>query len=103
ILKRAVGAKQEKLVYATRGGRSTRIVPVPAEERERLSITDDEVLTLARWGCLIEEHYSAKAGRPMPMDVEWAKDGKTGELFILQARPETVHAAARKQLLETYR
>ena len=103
ILKRALGAKQEKLVYATRGGRSTRIVPVPSEERARLSITDSEVLTLARWGCLIEEHYSRKAGRPMPMDIEWAKDGTTGELFILQARPETVHALARKATLDTYR
>jgi pyruvate,water dikinase len=103
ILKRAVGAKQEKLIYATRGGRSTRIVPVPTEERERLSLSDEEVLILARWGCLIEDHYSKKAGRPMPMDVEWAKDGRTGELFIVQARPETVHALARKATLVTYR
>jgi len=103
ILKRTVGAKQEKLIYATRGSRSTRIVPVPVEEREQLSLTDDEVLTLARWGCLIEEHYSQKAGRSVPMDVEWAKDGRTGELFILQARPETVHAATRKATLDTYR
>lgn len=102
ILKRAVGAKQEKLIYATRGGRSTRIVPVPTEERERLSITDDEVLTLARWGCLIEQHYSRKAGHPMPMDIEWAKDGRTGHLFILQARPETVHALTRTATLDTY-
>jgi len=103
ILKRAVGAKQEKLIYATRGGRSTRIVPVPTEERERFSITDSEVLTLARWGCLIEDHYSHKAGHPMPMDIEWAKDGTTGEIFILQARPETVHTLTRKATLETYR
>jgi pyruvate,water dikinase len=96
ILKRAVGAKQEKLVYASRGGRSTRTVPVPQEDRWRLSLTDDDVLTLARWGCLIEDYYSAKAGRATPMDVEWAKDGQTGELFILQARPETVHALARQ-------
>ncbi len=100
---RVRSAKQEKLIYATRGGRSTRIVPVPAEERERLSLSDDEILTLARWGCLIEDHYSTKAGRPMPMDVEWAKDGKTGELFVLQARPETVHALTRKVTLDTYR
>ncbi len=100
---RVRSAKQEKLIYATRGGRSTRIVPVPAEERERLSLSDDEILTLARWGCLIEDHYSTKAGRPMPMDVEWAKDGKTGELFVLQARPETVHALTRKATLDTYR
>jgi pyruvate,water dikinase len=102
ILKRAIGAKQEKLIYATRGGRSTRIVPVPMEERERLSLSDDEVLTLARWGCLIEAHYSAKAGRPMPMDIEWARDGKTNELFILQARPETVHATTHKVTLDSY-
>jgi pyruvate,water dikinase len=104
ILRRAVGAKQEKLIYATRGGRSTRTVPVPAEDRDRLSLTDDEVLTLARWGCLIEDHYSAKGGRPTPMDVEWARDGRTGELFVLQARPETVHTLARQATtLEVYR
>jgi pyruvate,water dikinase len=103
ILRRAVGAKQEKLIYATRGGRNTRSVPVPVEDRSRLSLSDEDVLTLARWGCLIEDHYSNKAGHPMPMDVEWAKDGGTGELFILQARPETVHALARKtSTLEVY-
>jgi pyruvate,water dikinase len=98
ILRRAVGAKQEKLVYATRGARSTRIVPVPAEDRAHLSLSDEEVLKLARWGCVIEDHYSTKAGQPTPMDVEWAKDGRSGELFILQARPETVHARAPKAL-----
>jgi pyruvate,water dikinase len=103
ILKRALGAKQEKMIYATRGGRSTRVVPVPAEERARLSLSDDEVLALARWGCLIEDHYSAKAGRPTPMDIEWARDGVSGTLFVLQARPETVHALARKTTLEVYR
>jgi pyruvate,water dikinase len=104
ILKRAVGAKQEKLIYAHRLGRTTRIVPVPVDERSRLSLTDDEVLTLARWGCQIEDHYSARAGHPVPMDIEWARDGKTGELFILQARPETVHSLVRKTTaLEVYR
>jgi pyruvate, water dikinase len=102
ILKRACGAKQEKLIYATRGGRSTRIVSVPAEDRARFSITDDDVLALARWGCLIEDHYSRKTGHPMPMDIEWAKDGRTGEIFILQARPETVHAMTRTTTLDTY-
>ena len=101
IIKRAVGAKQEKLVYASRGT-TTRTVPVPAEDRARLSLTDDEILTLARWGCQIEDHYSKKAGRPTPMDIEWARDGRTGELFILQARPETVHALARKTIREVY-
>ncbi|MGE4092755.1 MAG: phosphoenolpyruvate synthase [Candidatus Binatia bacterium] len=103
ILKRAIGAKQEKLVYATRGRQPTRIVPVPADERQRLSLGDDEVLSLARWGILIEEHYSKKAGRAMPMDIEWAKDGRNGEMYIVQARPETVHALRQKVTLETYR
>ncbi len=78
-------------------------MPVPPEERRRLSLRDEQVLTLARWGCLIEDHYSAKAGRPVPMDVEWGTDGRTGELYILQARPETVHAQARKATLDVYR
>lgn len=94
ILKRAVGAKQEKMVYADRGGHMTRIVPVPPEDRGRLCLTDDEVLALARWGLLIEEHYSGRSGRVQPQDIEWAKDGQTGDLFILQARPETIHTAA---------
>ena len=102
ILRRSVGAKQEKLVYASRG-RSTRAVPVPAEERGRLSLSDDDVLTLARWGCRIEDHYSKKAGRLTPMDIEWGRDGRTGQLHILQARPETVHALARRaSTLETF-
>jgi pyruvate,water dikinase len=103
ILKRTVGNKQEKLVYATGGGQTTRILPVPPEAGGQLSLHDDEVLALARLGCLIEGHYSAKAGRPMPMDIEWAKDGRTGELFVLQARPETVHAPALKTTLDVYR
>jgi pyruvate,water dikinase len=102
ILKRALGQKQEKLIYAIGGGRSTRIVPVPAEDRARLSLSDDEVLTLARWGCMIEDHYSAKAGHVMPMDIEWATDGRTRQLYVLQARPETVHTQARKAVLEIY-
>ena len=66
--------------------------------------SDDEVLKLARWACLVEEHYSELAGHPQPMDLEWAKDGLTGELFILQARPETVHSAKpRTVTTEVYR
>ena len=68
-----------------------------------LQSRDDEILTLARWACLIEEHYSRKRGRFTPMDMEWAKDGRTGELFILQARPETVQSQRSSQQLETYR
>lgn len=102
ILKRRIGSKLEKMIYTTRGGKSTRIVSVPVEEQLRLSLTDDEILTLARWGCAIEKHYSLKSNQPVPMDIEWAKDGQTGKLFILQARPETVHAMKREAELEVF-
>lgn len=102
IVKRACGSKRETLVYADRGARATRIVRTKAADRARLTLTDDEVLQLARWGCEIEEHYSAREKRPVPVDVEWAKDGLTGEIHIVQARPETVHAG-RKLQVETFR
>ena len=67
------------------------------------AVTDDDILTLARWACVIEDHYSVKRGAPSPMDMEWAKDGLTGELFIVQARPETVQSLKTRDTLETYR
>jgi pyruvate,water dikinase len=86
-----LGEKQQKMIYTDPGkGKGTMNVPVPPEERERFSLNDDEVLELARWACIIEDHYSNEAGYYKPMDMEWAKDGQTGELFIVQARPETV-------------
>jgi pyruvate,water dikinase len=92
IIGRRLGTKEVRLVYAD-GSRGTRSEATPLEARGRFCLSDDEVLKLARWGCLIEQHYSQRAGHPVPMDIEWAKDGITGELFILQARPETVHSA----------
>src|SRR3569623_1169354 len=105
ILKRQLGSKERKLVYAADAiaGVSTRNIPVKKEERERFALTDDEALQLARYATVIEQHYSKQAGRPMPMDIEWAKDGVSNKLFILQARPETVHAAKSSHALETYR
>ena len=104
ILKRQLGSKERKLVYAAdaMAGVSTRNIPVKRADQERFAIDDDEVLQLARYAAAIENHYSQQAGHPMPMDIEWAKDGESGELFILQARPETVHAA-KAAALETYR
>jgi pyruvate,water dikinase len=95
VIRKELGDKTVKLVYSTDGapaGRSVREAPVPEVDRRRFSITDDEAIALARWAMLIEDHYSAKAGADQPMDLEWAKDGRSGELFILQARPETVHS-----------
>jgi pyruvate,water dikinase len=103
ILQRKVGSKEFKMIYDVGGGKMVKNVPVPPEERARFAIGDDDILQLARWACLIEEHYSAKRGQPTPMDIEWAKDGRTGELFIVQARPETVHSQRTREVMETYR
>ncbi|WP_426148203.1 phosphoenolpyruvate synthase [Polaromonas sp. DSR2-3-2] len=97
VLRRKLGAKQIRMVYAQAAGReTTRNMPTPPENQARFCITDDEVLELADAAIKIEAHYSRKAGQPTPMDVEWAKDGVDGKLYIVQARPETV--ASRKPL-----
>jgi pyruvate,water dikinase len=103
ILQKAIGSKEFKLVYDEGGSRAVKTVPVPAGDRARCALDDEEILTLARWGCTIEDHYSRLRGSATPMDIEWAKDGRTGELFIVQARPETVHARADAHILEQYR
>jgi pyruvate, water dikinase len=102
IVSRRLGGKEVKMVYGL-DGKGTRTREVVDAQRGRFVLGDYEVLELARWGCLIEDHYSKLAGRSTPMDIEWAKDGQTGELFILQARPETVHASNRENYIETYR
>jgi pyruvate,water dikinase len=102
IVSRRLGGKEVKMVYGL-DGKGTRTREVVEAQRGRFVLGDYEVLELARWACLIEDHYSTLAGRSTPMDIEWAKDGQTGELFILQARPETVHASNRENYIETYR
>jgi pyruvate, water dikinase len=102
ILQRRVGSKEFRLVYEEGGTRQVRSVPVSAEERRRLVLSDEEVLTLARWACAVEDHYSRRRGAPTPMDMEWAKDGLTGELFLVQARPETVHSRRAPLALERH-
>ena len=102
ILSKVVGTKETKLVYDIGGSKATKSVPVAPNERKKLSLNDDEVLQLARWACLIEDHYSARNSRYTPMDMEWAKDGLSGELFIVQARPETVKSREQKATLKSY-
>jgi pyruvate,water dikinase len=102
ILQKKLGTKEVQMIYSTEGGESTKIVPVPEEDRKRFCITEDEILKLAEWTKIIEDHYSDKAGFFKPMDIEWGKDGTTGELFILQARPETVQSQKDVNVLETY-
>jgi pyruvate,water dikinase len=102
VLQKTIGSKEFKLAYEEGGSRPTRSVPVPVEERRRFALNDEEILTLARWACAVEDHYSEHRGEPTPMDMEWAKDGLTGELFLVQARPETVHARRAETFLERY-
>ena len=96
IIEKRVGGKAGKMIYG-RGGDRTRLVETSPEERAAFVLTDEEVLQLARWAVAIEAHYGK------PMDIEWAKDGTSGELFVLQARPETVQAARGLGRFESYR
>jgi pyruvate,water dikinase len=102
ILQKIAGTKEFKLVYDIGGGKMVKNVPVPPADRAKFAISDDEILQLADWACIIEDHYSAKKGRPTPMDIEWAKDGHTGEMFILQARPETVQSRRDMDVMEVF-
>jgi pyruvate,water dikinase len=93
ILEKKLGSKEKRLIYGTTGTKQTK---VSVEDKTKFVINDDELLTLARWACIIEEHYKK------PMDIEWAKDGQTKELFIVQARPETVHSQKDMATMKTY-
>ena len=97
IVEKALGDKEKKMVYAGGGSKTTKNIPTLKTERRTFVLKDEEILTIARWARDIEAHY----GRPM--DMEWAKDGETGELFIVQARPETVQSRKEKGRLKQYR
>ncbi len=102
IITRKLGVKEVKMVFAD-DGTGTQVRDVVPSQRNRFCLAGFEVLELAKWACAIEDHYSKRAGFHQPMDIEWAKDGITGELFILQARPETVHAQKKQNFVETYK
>ncbi len=97
IVSRTLGTKEKKLVYAKGKGKTTRNVKVSLKDRRKFVLTDQEVLKLASWIVLIEDYYKR------PMDVEWAKDGLDGKLYIVQARPETVHSQKDLNVLEEYK
>jgi len=96
IIEKKCGAKTQKMIYTRDGEHTTKNISTSRRERTRIVLDDQEILTLARWACLIEEHYG------QPMDMEWAKDGQTGELFIVQARPETVQSRRKASFFKTY-
>ncbi len=108
IISRKAGDRDIKMVYSMDDEETVRNVPTTLAERHRYVLEDDEILKLAQWACIIEEHYSEEAGYFKPMDIEWAKDGDgvnvgTGELFIVQARPETIHSQRDATTYENYR
>ena len=96
IIKKTLSNQQKKMIYGDSGVRATNIVDTTRQERLSYVLNDNEILQLARWACVIEKHY----GRPV--DIEWAKDGDTNQLFIVQARPETIHSLQREATLKTY-
>jgi pyruvate,water dikinase len=103
VLRRSLGGKEIRMVYTSAAGReTTRNVPTPKEDQVRFCVSDEEVLQLAEAAIGIEQHYSSVAGHPVPMDIEWAKDGLDGKLYIVQARPETVASQKSQTMLDTY-
>lgn len=104
VIKRHLGAKKIKMIYAADSNRRQPIQNVPTSqlERKQFCIGDEEALKLADYAIKIEDYYTQKAGQARPMDMEWAKDGQTGELFVVQARPETVASQRKGTVLERY-
>jgi len=96
IIERTLGEKEKKMVYAKGGSKTTKNIDTPKKERRIFVLKDDEILKLAKWACRIENYYGK------PMDIEWAKDGETGALYIVQARPETVQSQKEAGTLKTY-
>ncbi|MEA5592960.1 phosphoenolpyruvate synthase [Rivularia sp. UHCC 0363] len=102
IIDKRLGSKELKMIYDD-GSKNVKNVPVSSTERDNFALNDADILQLARWACVIEEHYTRRSGRYTPMDIEWAKDGITNELFIVQARPETVQSQKVGNVLRSYK
>jgi pyruvate, water dikinase len=102
IVEKRLGSKEIKMIYEIGGSKSTKNISVPIGDRQKFVLSDDEILQLAQWAMQIEAHYSQRRNLATPMDIEWAKDGLTGALFIVQARPETVQSQKVQNVLHTY-
>jgi pyruvate, water dikinase len=103
IVEKNLGKKDRKMIYGDDPGQLTRIVNVQKDHQQKFCLNDTQVLELARWVCTIEKYYSSKKGHWCPMDVEWAVDGLSNQLFIVQARPETVHSQKDNSKLVEYK
>lgn len=100
IIDKKLGLKDKKMIYGIH--EPVQIIPTSQKEKSTFVLSDTEVLKLAKWAVLIEKHYSQRKGKWTPMDLEWAKDGRTGELYIIQARPETVNALKDLSIYKEY-
>jgi len=108
IISKKMGDHKVKMIYTDDETRPVRVLATSEEEQRRFVLTDDEIITLARWACYIEDYYTQASGVFRPMAIEWAKDGDgvqvgTGQMYIVQAQPETVHARRDVSVIETYR
>eukprot|EP00978_Attheya_sp_CCMP212_P016041 scaffold41705_cov58-Attheya_sp.AAC.3 len=96
ILRKSLGEKEKTMILGRGGPLYTKNINTPKSRRQKFSITDEDAIQLAKWGMIIEDHYSASRGMKTPMDIEWAKDGLSGKLYIVQARPETVQSQVKQ-------
>ncbi len=103
LIDKRLGEKATKIIYTNNARFPVKKVKTPIADRKKYCLSDSDVLQLAKWSLAIEEHYSKKYGRWTPMDIEWAKDGKTNELYIVQARPETVQSQRKGNIIEEYK
>jgi pyruvate, water dikinase len=103
LIDKRLGDKATKFIYSKTLANPIKKVNTPLKDRKEYCITNQEALLLAKWAVAVEDHYSAKYGKWTPMDLEWAKDGLTGELFIIQARPETVQSQKNRNIIEEYK
>ncbi len=102
VISKRLGNKDMKMIYANEGNKTTKNVPVSVEDKKKFALNDNEILELANWACIIEDYYSQKHNKYTPMDMEWAKDGVSNKLFIVQARPETVMSQKNMNIIEKY-
>ena len=103
IIEKKMGEKDQKMIYSDNPGERTKIINVSPDMRNSFCISDSVALELSRWVCKIEKYYSDLHGRWCPMDIEWAVDGLTNELYIVQARPETIHSQRDRHFLTEYK
>jgi pyruvate,water dikinase len=103
IIDKRLGEKATKIIYAEEGTRPIKKIDTPKDDRKKFCLTDSEILTLAEWAMAVEDHYSQKKKKWTPMDLEWAKDGQTDELYVVQARPETVQSQKNRNIVEEFK